>query len=84
MTKLKIQLQTWTDINRQEWTKTYRYRLGHTLPDRDRLGQTGTGTENTGRRRDKKRQEGTDRDIWGQARTGRERQGQKGIVPTSL
>ena len=58
MTNLDIQGQTWADIDRQERTKSYRYRLGHTWANRDRQGQTGTDRTN----RDRQGQTGTDRD----------------------
>ena len=60
---LERQGQTWTDIDTQEWTGTYKYIQGQRQrqTDRDRQGQTGTD-------RDRQRQEGTDRD--GQRHTG--------------
>ena len=48
MTNLDIQGQTWTDIERQERLKTYRYRLGHICANRDGQRQTGTDRDRQG------------------------------------
>ena len=72
---------TGTDIDRQEWQRTYRYRLGHTWTDRDRQGHIGTDMDrqgHTGKDRDRQGQTGTYRYRQGQTGTDRDRQGQTG------